>query len=341
MAHSKTFFGLRKGSTKSSTFQIFRGQQITKDRVAKNSNPQTSRQGLQRMRVAAVSNAAARLRPLISQSFEGLPYGEESVREFMRVNMAKNGPCQFQCWPKKGENTPGLSTLMVSRGSLPTVKFSMFGNSEDYPNEIIFSFKKKVNVDGDITNEEARLSLISVFKEAFGAKDNDQVTFLYQLGKCQEHKDENTNKVVFSYYPGVSYAISRFVLNKDSEISKRWVYTRGNEYVPYFNGLPQVSDGITSIAILPDADIKLCLAYPSTKAFERGGLYDSQIVQSATIILSRYQNGRWLRSTQILPVNSTNGYVQTADEAWPSYLKTGESTKYLNEGSDSVNIIGG
>ena len=36
MAKSKSFFGLRKGSTKSHTYSTLDGQQITKDRVYDN-----------------------------------------------------------------------------------------------------------------------------------------------------------------------------------------------------------------------------------------------------------------------------------------------------------------
>ena len=48
MAQSKSFFGLRTGSTKSLTFQVYRGQQITKDRVTRVSNPQSDAQMQQR-----------------------------------------------------------------------------------------------------------------------------------------------------------------------------------------------------------------------------------------------------------------------------------------------------
>ena len=46
MAKSTGYFGLRHGSTKSHTFQVVGGQQITKDRVEGGKNPRTLAQML-------------------------------------------------------------------------------------------------------------------------------------------------------------------------------------------------------------------------------------------------------------------------------------------------------
>ena len=48
MAKSKSFFGLRRGSTKSLTFQVLDGVQITKDRVSEVKNPRSVSQMKQR-----------------------------------------------------------------------------------------------------------------------------------------------------------------------------------------------------------------------------------------------------------------------------------------------------
>lgn len=341
MAISKSFFAPRRGSTKSSTYQLYRGQQVTKDRVQDVSNPQTSAQGLQRMRVAAVSNAAARLRPLISQSFEGVPYGEESVREFMRVNLAKNGPCHFQCYPKKGENTPGLSTLMVSRGSLPSLNVMVIQETEENMPVLYFKSTLEKVPTSALTNEEAREIWIQVFKNAFGLKDNDQVTILSQMGLSMPTVREDGYTHDYLYKPGIGYAISRLVLNTDSPITKRWIFTTSGIYTPQFSSVAQLTDGITSIAVVANGNDIACLIYPTNQAFSKAGLEGHKTLDTGTIILSRKENGRWLRSTQVLPANPTPGYILSADDAWPSYIKSSASKKYLNAGSENVSIIGG
>ena len=80
MAKSKSFFGLRTGSTKSLTFQVYRGQQITKDRVYRVSNPRTEGQMAQRALIPIVAAARSALKGLVDHSFEGVPYGEASLK---------------------------------------------------------------------------------------------------------------------------------------------------------------------------------------------------------------------------------------------------------------------
>ena len=86
MAKSKSFFGLRTGSTKSLTFQVLRGQQITKDRVYRVSNPRSEAQMTQRALIPIVAAARSQLKGLVDHSFEGIAYGESSLREFSAAN---------------------------------------------------------------------------------------------------------------------------------------------------------------------------------------------------------------------------------------------------------------
>ena len=82
MAKSKSFFGLRTGSTKSLTFQVYRGQQITKDRVTKVANPRSTLQMEQRSKLPIVAAARSALKGLVDHSWEGVPYGEQSLPHF-------------------------------------------------------------------------------------------------------------------------------------------------------------------------------------------------------------------------------------------------------------------
>ena len=86
MAKSKSFFGLRTGSTKSLTFQVYRGQQITKDRVTRISNPRSEAQMRQRAIIPIVAARRAALKGLVDHSFEGVAYGDQSLRKFSELN---------------------------------------------------------------------------------------------------------------------------------------------------------------------------------------------------------------------------------------------------------------
>ena len=86
MAKSNAFFGLRRGSTKTLTFSVLKGKQITKDRVEGGRNPRTPEQMVQRMCMATASAAYARMKQIVDHSFEGITYGQTTMSEFIRVN---------------------------------------------------------------------------------------------------------------------------------------------------------------------------------------------------------------------------------------------------------------
>lgn len=119
MAKSKSFFGLRRGSTKSHTYQVNNGQQITKDRVLSVRNPKTTAQTIQRMKINnarlfynALNSAEAR--GVINHSFQGVAYHDPTRRAFMSLAMKKIGgpyvPKGVMSW------VPG--DYQVSKGSL-------------------------------------------------------------------------------------------------------------------------------------------------------------------------------------------------------------------------------
>ena len=117
MAKSKSFFGLRTGSTKSLTFSVYRGTQVTKDRVTRVANPRTIAQMQQRAKVPVVAAARVALAGLIDHSFEGVPYGQASLQKFSSLNLA-NGALIVASYPPNGVSNMGCADFIVSQGSL-------------------------------------------------------------------------------------------------------------------------------------------------------------------------------------------------------------------------------
>ena len=122
MAQSKSFFGLRKGSTKSLTFQVLNGKQITKDRVYYVKNPQTLAQMQQRALMATVVTAYSSTKAICDHSFEGIEVGAKTKGEFLKTNIAvlKNGIPNINL----NEYQSGVfSTInyIVSKGSLTSL----------------------------------------------------------------------------------------------------------------------------------------------------------------------------------------------------------------------------
>lgn len=90
MAHSNSFFGLRRGSTKSMTFSVLRGQQITKDRVSDVANPRSKAQMSQRASFADVVKFYKHANQnLFRFAFEGKKATESDYNAFVRLNVGK------------------------------------------------------------------------------------------------------------------------------------------------------------------------------------------------------------------------------------------------------------
>lgn len=115
MATSKTFFGLRSGSTKSLTFQVVNGKQVTKERVQNVKNPNTRNQIMQRMKLGPALRFYRALEQVLNHSFEGVPYGAKSRQHFLKLAMKRtDGP-----FMKKGNTEIPYSAYCVATGSLP------------------------------------------------------------------------------------------------------------------------------------------------------------------------------------------------------------------------------
>ena len=124
MAKSSTYFGLRRGSTKSHTFSVVDGKQITKDRVEGGKDPRTLPQMTQRCMVATVGTAYSAMKGICDHSFEGKSGGLQCMRSFMSSNLKQiqiskeynNGLFGFNKYKQPGL-VPGC--YIIADGSLP------------------------------------------------------------------------------------------------------------------------------------------------------------------------------------------------------------------------------
>lgn len=130
MAQSKSFFGLRKGSTKSLTFQVLNGKQITKDRVYNVKNPQTLAQMQQRALMATAVTAYSKMKAICDHSFEGIEVGSKTMSEFIKNNIAvlSNKMPEINVTEYKSQ-TLAENKYMVSKGSLNPVNSSLQGSN--------------------------------------------------------------------------------------------------------------------------------------------------------------------------------------------------------------------
>lgn len=282
MAKSKSFFGLRRGSTKSMTFQVLNGQQITKDRVADVKNPRTQSQMVQRMVMATTSAAYTAMRMIADHSFEGVSYGQMSMARFSQLNnrlVRENLSAVTSKHAYNPYQSRGLvyGCYQISEGSLPAPKFNYTASSGD----------------GDIL---INLSLQNVAGAAPTA-DELAATLGLSIGEMA------TICLIYGNAAGdaCNFSFVRITFKAAGTV----VMTTSN-FNTYFE-VESDLDGFTlslsqnNVTIGYDADIA-----------------DTSSVQK-TCIYSRKANNAWLRSTAVF--NAPNGIVfaPTAAAALSSY----------------------
>lgn len=131
MAKSNSFFGLRRGSTKSLTFAVNDGMQITKDRVTQVKNPRSKAQMAQRCLLKTISLAYSSMKSILDHSFEGVSYGALSMRHFQSINFNLVKAARFATaktigYAKYGDSTPNLGQYVIAQGSLIQPNFHAF-----------------------------------------------------------------------------------------------------------------------------------------------------------------------------------------------------------------------
>lgn len=202
MAQSKGFFGLRKGSTKSLTFSVLDGKQITKDRVYDVKNPRTEAQMRQRMLMTTIGAAFKTLKSIADHSFEGYSSGMQCMRQFNSRNLnrfkqaaAAKGSVAFNKY-KDGDINP-LPFILAS-GSLPG---------------FAFEFDETSNLEIVGEKEDADFTTAEGIYAALGVQRNDLITFCTVIG------EGTTLNGVYSY-KAERFNIVRLYCDKSGTVAK-------------------------------------------------------------------------------------------------------------------------
>jgi hypothetical protein len=342
MAKSKSFFGLRSGSTKSLTFQVYRGQQITKDRVYRVSNPQTDAQMTQRALIPIVAAARSALKGLVDHSFEGVAYGPASLKEFSKQNL-RAGALTVTSYSPNGVSNTGFADLIVSNGSI-NVPYKM--TYEDADNiveteDTSFPAFKFPNAD-EGASADAILKYLETYARTNNAKiiaPGTQLSFLtiYQSGTVKVNTGKGTIDA-----PTSNFILNRiYIPNGDSDTAA----------AKEINGKWKVLDAVAqdanrAILVNTDGD-KLMFECGDAEHTTDSILITSMPNETTTninncgmaLILSRYENGIWKRSTSRLTIGFEPTDKYTYEDWLSTYKTTGvASKKYLNNGNEATGI---
>ena len=335
MAKSSNFFGLRTGSTKSLTFSVYRGQQITKDRVSRISNPRTTAQMQQRALVPIVAAARSTLKGIVDHSFEGIPYGEASLKEFSAQNLKKDF-LNVVSYSPKGYSNMGFANFLVSKGTISdnlpldegynglhssvrfpegvTVKFPAVKANESA--DEIFSYLEKVTRDNSIST----------------LRPGTQVTALAIL-KADDVKvntPTGTKKA-----PLADYTVVRFLIPDSTTTSE----ALANVNAPWKVKENIPAEGAAEVSLIDAKGNTLKFEYADGElgiSFE--GPDPSIDCVGGAFILSRYSANVWRRNTAKIEIRDNSlDPVFTFDD-WASQYGSSASSaseEYLNNGSNS------
>lgn len=220
MAKSKGFFGLRRGSTKSLTFSILDGKQITKDRVSEVRNPQTSRQMLQRVCFATVTQAAEKMLPIIGISQEGVSNEVESRRRWISQNvkllrasadrMSKGGSVEAAFAPK-GNSQLVPNSYQISKGSL-ALKDCLIPKCDSVSGKSFTSVGYADISKLDFLVVGQSYTPGQLWSTLFGIQPGDQLTFPQIYGEGFAQTLENANGNIIDCTRFTQFVAPRLVL---------------------------------------------------------------------------------------------------------------------------------
>ena len=327
MAKSRSFFGLRTGSTKSLTFQVYRGQQITKDRVTRISNPRTESQMVQRALVPIVAASRAALKGLVDHSFEGVAYGDQSLKMFSSLNL-KAGALKVASFSPNGYSNPGFASLIVSRG---TINEDVEINGAQYFAQAVYP-----TLAESITHKayEAGAPAADLLREVavWAAGEGDvgifkpgtQLTFLTLLqdGALDEPKAAlstfNINRILF---PGDNTLSTQLEDVNGPWKIKEAVVQNGSEFTLKNSQNDEITvslgRGLLDITVKPAGSKNVC---------------------GMAVIVSKYVNNQWKRNNARIVLTTDPDPIYTYAQWRATYEKTGASSKYLNQGDEGTGI---
>lgn len=274
--------GQGKGKIGAQVLYRANGEQLIRSKAISVANPRSNAQTIQRMVIANVSKLAAQLRPIINHSFEGVQYGEKSVRFFSSKACATI---------KAGVVNPVYGTAPVVPGDAP------YGS----PVNILLSkgslAAANVGVSAQMSGREAQCyvtlsdcSSQTTFSQlimALGISSSEQLTFV--LGKDVLF-DSAYN--IEEQFAGIDFAIARVNFRNAVEAS-----------VPAFVETSAGSGAYTFNPLILDEDRCDGLEY-LVWSEESGSMslnpFGGDVARCAAVIRSAYVDGAWKRSTTFL-----------------------------------------
>lgn len=300
MAQSKSFFGLRRGSTKTLTFSVYNGKQVTKDRVTDVKNPRSAAQMKQRAIMATALRGYSALQEICDHSFEGVTYGQKSMNYFVSENarMIRSAAPDVNLSFSKGNSVS--NAYIIAKGSLPSVAL----------------------VSDSVSSER---------KIMHGVTETSSYTFGYLMADMGANViGDMVTIVMLEDNPGGNASVY-WIRLKLTEANKSIIIQTNDKGTNILSSLVEGTDYETNIDNFSVNDFPITLMTANGDvylSFGTSALTSDPISRSVGIIISRKTDAGWLRSSSTM-VNLFEIY--NYDKALASYPESGE--KILNGGN--------
>lgn len=315
MGKDNLLLGTARGKLGDVVFYRTDGEQRFRTRV-RPTNRRTNAQLLQRVVVATAVKAYSNFVEICNHAFQNFEGAMKNQQRYMRLNIKmlretalQNikswSPIRFETtnygnWLPKDATVTVVNPYIISEGDLPNVdvKFVDLGartGAVFYTGDIAIA---------NITYQD--------FIDKFGLNEGDQLTFVSQ--RCL------TNGVV------IMTDIARVILKPASSQMGRNLFERVGESANFVINDPNKENyGEIYFAdhAINDSQQHEIFYYP------RG--WNSAQVNASGIIVSRYENMKWRRSTTQMVVDEIDQNVASLEGAMSSYLMAETSSLYLNQ----------
>lgn len=295
MATSKSFFGKRRGSTKSFTFAVFNGKQVTKEKPEQVKNPRTLAQMRNRMILTTSSAAYAAMKEIVDHSFQGYVYGLQNMSRFQSVNNKRlranleAETSQF-AYDNYGEAKLLPGAYVIAEGSLAPIPSAMIGCAITAADSVALTL---------MSGGAAEALTANALNAALGLEVGELATLCF-IADCGTEV-------------GYKFGFIRVYAKASGDV----VLTTEN-LDTYFTIESNVAIAVTSIA---DGNIVITATVDGVLA--NGGLCYG-------CIHSAQENGAWKRSDCTMTIADGTELVPTAEDAIATYPHG--ASKILNNG---------
>lgn len=310
-------------------------------RPASVKNPQTDSQMLTRLAFSSASKTAQHLRGIIDHSFQGIPYGQKSVNHFVSklskeilasarvalVGTASEAP--YGTAPVLPFGAAGIgagAAALISSGDLKGMKFAL----SDDASEGFLYLGEKVAQNVNLANYT-----LADYEAIFGVPTSDQVTILEAVPAALDYISET------QLFYGARFDYLRWNILKDAAAGAA-LFTQLAAGKFQFNTAvldmertdPRVLNLIFETSPIESAPLMVTTA-GAGNIFGTGPAVN---VCLAGVIVSRYENNAWRRSTCRM-VRTPKLQVDTAAEFETEYafndveevLASATATKSVSE----------